>query len=97
MYDALRRTAIFFAGFGVILVGMAFWFLPGPGWLIVFLGLLILASEFAFARRLLDKVRHLANRGAQAVRMPLHWRRRLRLEPPEGGSQAAEARDALRR
>ncbi|WP_028928564.1 TIGR02611 family protein [Pseudonocardia asaccharolytica] len=26
---------------------------PGPGWLIVFLGLAILASEFAWARRLL--------------------------------------------
>jgi uncharacterized protein (TIGR02611 family) len=30
---------------------------PGPGWLIVFAGLAILASEFAWARRLLDYAR----------------------------------------
>ncbi len=33
--------------FGVRLVP-----LPGPGWLIVFLGLAILGTEFAWARRL---------------------------------------------
>jgi uncharacterized protein (TIGR02611 family) len=30
---------------------------PGPGWLIVFAGLAILAGEFAWARRVLDHVR----------------------------------------
>lgn len=30
---------------------------PGPGWFVVILGLLILGSEFAWARRLLDVVR----------------------------------------
>ena len=87
MYNALRRTAILIAGSSVIAVGMAFWFLPGPGWLIIFLGLLILASEFAFARNLLERVRHLANRGACAMRMPAHWRRRLRLEARESQGQ----------
>jgi uncharacterized protein (TIGR02611 family) len=31
---------------------------PGPGWLVVFLGLVILASEFEFAQRMLDFARH---------------------------------------
>ena len=73
------------AGSTVVAVGMAFWFLPGPGWLIVFIGLLILATEFAFARNLLDRVRHIAHRGAKAMRMPLRWRQRLHLEPRATG------------
>lgn len=31
--------------------------LPGPGWLVIFVGLGVLASEFTWARRLLDYVR----------------------------------------
>ena len=38
----------------IILAGLALVPLPGPGWLIVFVGLGILASEFGWARRLLD-------------------------------------------
>lgn len=30
---------------------------PGPGWLVVFAGLAILATEFAFAAHLLEKLR----------------------------------------
>ncbi len=34
--------------------GIALLPLPGPGWLIIFVGLGVLASEFEWARRLLD-------------------------------------------
>ena len=37
-----------------MLVGLVLVPFPGPGWLIVFLGLAVLASEFAWAERLLD-------------------------------------------
>jgi len=37
-----------------MLLGLALVPLPGPGWLIVFLGLGIMATEFAWAERLLD-------------------------------------------
>lgn len=38
----------------VVLLGLVLVPFPGPGWLIVFVGLGILATEFAWAERLLD-------------------------------------------
>jgi uncharacterized protein (TIGR02611 family) len=44
-------------GTGVVIVGVVLLPLPGPGWLIIFLGLGILATEFEWARRLLTRCR----------------------------------------
>lgn len=41
----------------IVLLGLFLVPLPGPGWLIVFLGLGVLATEFAWAERLLDFAR----------------------------------------
>ena len=49
----IRRIAVGVAGGAVLLVGIIAIPYPGPGWLIVFTGLAILATEFAWARRLL--------------------------------------------
>jgi uncharacterized protein (TIGR02611 family) len=52
---ALRRTyrvLIALLGGAIVVGGLLLVPLPGPGWLIVFLGLAILGSEFAWARRL---------------------------------------------
>ncbi|MET4157664.1 TIGR02611 family protein [Agromyces sp. PvR057] len=51
----LRRTYRVLVGVlgGIVaVVGLALVPLPGPGWLVVFLGLAILGTEFAWARRL---------------------------------------------
>lgn len=48
------RIAVAVVGSAIVLVGLGLVPLPGPGWLIVFVGLGILASEFAWAERLLD-------------------------------------------
>ena len=46
------------AGGILLLVGLLGWFLPlMPGWPFVIAGLAILAGEFVWARRLLDKAR----------------------------------------
>lgn len=44
-------------GLSIVVVGIVLLPLPGPGWLIIFLGLGVLASEFAWARALLDFAR----------------------------------------
>ncbi len=44
-------------GLSIIALGIVLLPLPGPGWLIIFLGLGVLASEFAWARALLDFAR----------------------------------------
>jgi uncharacterized protein (TIGR02611 family) len=51
------RIAVTIAGVAVIAVGVLLLPLPGPGWLIIFAGLGILASEYEWAARLLRWVR----------------------------------------
>ncbi len=52
-----RKVAVAIVGVVVILVGIPLIPLFGPGWLIVFSGLAILASEFEWAGRLRDRIR----------------------------------------
>jgi uncharacterized protein (TIGR02611 family) len=52
------RTAVGVVGGVVTVAGLIMVPAPGPGWLVVFAGLLILASEFEFAQRWLDFARH---------------------------------------
>lgn len=44
-------------GVTVLLLGIALIFLPGPAFLVIPIGLAILATEFAWARLLLKKVK----------------------------------------
>ncbi|MGI8615062.1 MAG: TIGR02611 family protein [Nocardioidaceae bacterium] len=48
------RVAVGVVGGLIVVGGLAAIPLPGPGWLVVFAGLAILASEFEWARRLLE-------------------------------------------
>ncbi len=51
------RIGVGLVGGVVTVVGLIMVPAPGPGWLVVFAGLLILSSEFEFAQRLLDFAR----------------------------------------
>lgn len=51
------RAIVALVGGATVLVGIALLVLPGPGWLMIFLGLGILGSEFAFVRPLTDWLR----------------------------------------
>jgi len=48
---ALRRFLIGAIGFSVVLIGLVMIVLPGPAFIVVPLGVAILATEFAWARR----------------------------------------------
>ncbi len=56
------RTAVGVVGSVVTVAGLVMVPAPGPGWAVVLLGLVILASEFEFAQRWLDFVRHRVHR-----------------------------------
>jgi uncharacterized protein (TIGR02611 family) len=56
-------------GTAVLVTGLVMVPFPGPGWLVVIVGLVILGSEFAWAQRLLHLVR-------DRVRAWTHWARR---------------------
>ena len=50
------RVAFMVLAFAVLLGGIALIPLPGPGWAIVFVGLGMLALEFKWAEKLMEKV-----------------------------------------
>jgi uncharacterized protein (TIGR02611 family) len=56
LQQAKRYLKIVF-GFTLLVLGFVMFFTPGPGWLTILLGLGILAAEFVWARRLLDRLK----------------------------------------
>jgi hypothetical protein len=68
----VKRVTIAVLGAVVLLVGVALLVLPGPGLLLVFAGLLMLASEFPTLERYVDPVRDRAMKAAEdSVSSPL--------------------------
>lgn len=49
-----RKLVVLIVGVAVLLAGFALLALPGPGMIVIIVGLLILATEFAWAQRWLD-------------------------------------------
>jgi hypothetical protein len=60
-----RRTIIAVVGFTVLIIGIVMVIAPGPAFLVIPFGLLILGTEFVWARRLLKRIKAaaLARRG----------------------------------
>jgi tellurite resistance protein TerC/cation:H+ antiporter len=52
-----RRAIVAVVGFTVIGLGVVIIATPGPGWLVIFLGLSLLAAEFVWARHLLKRLK----------------------------------------
>jgi uncharacterized protein (TIGR02611 family) len=59
---ATLRAAKVVGGFALLVAGIAMLALPGPGWIAIFAGLTLLATEFDWARRLLDRLKRVAGR-----------------------------------
>jgi tellurite resistance protein TerC len=59
LYEALRRILVFAVGSTVLLLGLVLLFTPGPAFVVIPIGLAILAIEFTWARHWLRKVREL--------------------------------------
>ncbi len=55
--DLTYRVIVGIVGATIIVIGIILLPLPGPGWLIIFGGLFVLSTEFAWAERLLDYAR----------------------------------------
>lgn len=58
----LRRALVAVIGFSVLLVGIAMIVLPGPAFIVIPLGLAILATEFVWAAKLLKKAKEMFKR-----------------------------------
>lgn len=75
----LRRAVIFVLGISVTLVGVLLFFTPGPAIVVVPLGLMILATEFAWARIILAKLKE------QIERMRPSQKTAEKAEVPQAG------------
>ncbi len=62
-----RRLIVAVVGFTILAIGVAMLLLPGPGMLIIALGLAILAAEFVWARRLLRRIKRAGQQMANVV------------------------------
>lgn len=55
--EQVRRVFRIVAGFTLLLAGVVMLVTPGPGWVVILLGLGLLAAEFVWARRLMDRIK----------------------------------------
>ena len=69
----LYQGAVFLLGLVMVLGGLALVPLPGPGWVIVILGIAVWASEFEPASRLLEFVKDRVRAWEQWVRGQPWW------------------------
>jgi len=72
----MLRVAKIVAGFALLIGGAAMVVLPGPGWLTIAAGLAVLAGEFHWARRALDRLKQTAQSGRDQIEKTVSsWRR----------------------
>ena len=69
------RAAVVLAGFVVVLLGLALIPLPGPGLLVVAGGLALLALEFVWAERVLQRTVDQMNKAGDKVKRTNLWQR----------------------
>ena len=62
-----RRIAVTVIGVLVVLAGLVLLVLPGPGWVLIFVGLSILGSEYVWAQRLLRVAKQQANNAKDKI------------------------------
>jgi uncharacterized protein (TIGR02611 family) len=65
--DATWRGIILVLGLTIVGLGIFFLLFPGPGWAVILVGLIILATEYAWAQRLLNPVQEFSSRIARLV------------------------------
>jgi uncharacterized protein (TIGR02611 family) len=62
-----KRAAILVIGVALCALGIVLIPLPGPGFLVVILGLAVLATEFVWAEAMLDRVKEQATKAKDSI------------------------------
>jgi uncharacterized protein (TIGR02611 family) len=68
--EQVRRVFLIIAGFTLLLAGVVMLVTPGPGIAAILLGLGLLAAEFVWARRLMDRIKREGGKWKDAVMGP---------------------------
>jgi uncharacterized protein (TIGR02611 family) len=64
-----RRLVVLVIGSTVLLIGVALLVLPGPAFVVIPLGLAILATEYRWARNLLHRLKTATEKGAERLNL----------------------------
>lgn len=67
LYRTAKRIVVFTVGMSVVIVGVVMIIAPGPAFIVIPAGLAILATEFVWAKRLLNRLK--ATAGDVAARV----------------------------
>lgn len=67
-YKQAKRLVRIVVGFTLLIIGIFMIVLPGPATVVIPLGLVILAGEFVWARKLLNKFKDGVNSGLRNMR-----------------------------
>jgi uncharacterized protein (TIGR02611 family) len=66
------KAVVLVLGLTLLAAGAVMLVLPGPGWAAIILGLVVLASEYVWAERLLDPLKRLLDRGLTTIKSRTH-------------------------
>jgi uncharacterized protein (TIGR02611 family) len=66
----VRRIFLILAGFTLLALGIVMIFTPGPGTPVILMGLGLLAAEFVWARRIMERIKRETTRLRDAVMGP---------------------------
>jgi hypothetical protein len=90
----VRRVIVFILGISVLVVGIVMIVAPGPAFVVIPLGLAILATEFVWARRVLHRLKQGladAHAGVSQANLP-RW---VRFFVPKKGTAGTEAQTSV--
>ena len=77
-----KRIAILVVGVALLVAGVVMLVVPGPGLLVIIAGLAVLATEFAWAERMLDQAKEKAAQAGAVAKKGFGRLRRSRDQDP---------------
>lgn len=77
--DATWKLIVLVVGMSLLGLGIFFLLFPGPGWAIIILGLVILASEYSWANSLLHPVKRFTSALALKIMSDEYKQRRMHI------------------
>jgi uncharacterized protein (TIGR02611 family) len=82
----VRWLGVATVGSSLIVVGVILLVLPGPGLVLIALGVAVLATEFAWAESVLQRMKRTGSAAADGARRAIARRRSLAAQPSGDGS-----------
>ena len=77
LYKQIKKLAVFVIGISIVLIGCLLFFTPGPAIIVIPIGLAILATQFEWAKKLLEKFKKTTAKISQTAKDALSKKKKL--------------------